>query len=313
MSQIGPGNGQCKGKDEKVNNFFSEDSDQLTHGMEDIITVQYQLPDSYCYESAIFFDKHPYDRPLLHKMVKEWHAEILQKRMVIKKKNEEAIASSRTRNESLCSVDSVTVSGDSQEITWDSGQDFSEDNQDLIEDSYGLDFEKNSSDTLHLAETSPKVCNKAPLTSVQEGDAHSSPSSAWQDHALPTTATLHQHSDTILSSLANSQMNISVPELTVAVSLQPTNTSCFSNSPLPDFELIQNKDFITSFGTQKLKNTDIESLPLSVLDSKHLAKNSGPTLSSLAATHLESSGPTSSSLAAAHLESSGPTLSSLAT
>ncbi|XP_042236464.1 chitinase-like protein PB1E7.04c [Homarus americanus] len=317
MSQIKSEIKQPDPKDDKTYCVSSEDGDHSTLGMEEIITVQYRLPDSYCFESAIFFDKNTIERPSLHKMVKEWHTDILQKRMTKKKKNEEAIALTRTRNESQCSVDSFTVSGESQELTVDSGQDASEDSQDLLADSFELELEKTPEDVIPMDEVPLQSGNMSSSSPANVSDSHVSSSSTVLD-PRSTTASLHQNSDSSLSFLAKSQLKISVPRLTILSSSQSTNS--FSG---------------LSYSTQSnfgLGGTTVITTPLGVLhqeDPAHRVSSSTsdpeqdrPSLSSLAAsslptTGIKNAGPSLSSLAASSLpttgiKNAGPSLSSLA-
>ncbi|XP_068207932.1 uncharacterized protein [Palaemon carinicauda] len=104
------------------------------------LLVQYQLPISYCHNSAIFVENKTLDRLPLHRIVRDWLSEILRKRSR-QKREEEKCRYFRNRNESQCSEDSVvTTSGDSQDVVGDSSQDLSEDSQDMIVDCVNQDF-----------------------------------------------------------------------------------------------------------------------------------------------------------------------------
>ncbi|XP_027222231.2 serine-rich adhesin for platelets isoform X1 [Penaeus vannamei] len=113
----------------------------------DYIGIQYDLPDAYCYESALVFGKCTCERLPVKRLIKEWHIEIVKKRGTDKRKQNVVLSDARPRNVSQCSADSaVTNSMDSHDIG-ESSQDLSEDSQDIITDYCDMEMESDYENT----------------------------------------------------------------------------------------------------------------------------------------------------------------------
>ncbi|XP_042866968.1 uncharacterized protein LOC122249868 isoform X1 [Penaeus japonicus] len=272
----------------------------------DYIGVQYDLPDSYCYESALFFGKCTCERLPVKRLIREWHVDIVRKRGTDKRKKSVGLSLARSRNVSQCSADStVTNSMDSHDIG-ESSQDLSEDSQDVVTDSLDMEME---SDYENTSSTS---------ASRQQTSANSR--SFPQEGILPSEIpplTVKLNSTTDSNCVAGKPSSLSSGMLIPKLATEKTeNEYNFSFPPVSSCPAVYSGPSLAFLvqSHQESPSPSFPSLPLSGRE------NTGPSLSTLAQSHLRNAVPGLSSLAQSHpkslvqssLESTGPSLSSLA-
>ncbi|XP_037781950.1 uncharacterized protein LOC119578438 [Penaeus monodon] len=294
----------------------------------DYIGVQYDLPDAYCYESALFFGKCTCERLPVKRLIKEWYIDIVKKRGTDKRKQNIGRSLARSRNVSQCSADStVTNSMDSHDIG-ESSQDLSEDSQDIIPDFFDMEMESDYENTSS--------------TSASRQQTSGNSRGCSQEDALPLEIpplTLKVNSTTDSKCVADKPVSLSNgipipklpkerPEREYNFSIPPVSScSAVYSGPSLAF-LVQSKEETPSpnFLPQPLSSHESTGPSLSTLAQSHL-ENAAPGLSSLAQSHQKSTGPGQSLQALSHsgqsghglltalqpsLEISGPNLSSLA-
>ncbi|XP_063612217.1 serine-rich adhesin for platelets-like [Penaeus indicus] len=270
----------------------------------DYIGVQYDLPDAYCYESALFLGKCSCERLPVKRLIREWYMDVVKKRGTDKRKQNVGRSLARSRNVSQCSADStVTNSMDSHDIG-ESSQDLSEDSQDIVPDFFDMEMESD------LENTSS--------TSASRQQTSGNSRSCSQEDVLPLEIpllTLKVNSTTDSKCVADKPASLSIPipklpkekpEREYNFSIPPVS-SCSARYSGPSLAfLVQSKEETPSpnFLPQPLSSHESTGPSLSSLAQSHL-DNVVPGLSSLAQSQQKSTGPFQSLQALSHSEQSG--------